>query len=175
MKKILITILSIFVLFFSPLSCVKAEESNDNCGSNEIGTSSPNFEEINEMKSVGCSYKYVFESRKYQYSSNWGYHPSFSSWQYCDGYVLSTSSSVNMSISISVSVLSISVAGASSSGSIIVNADNSKASRPYVYGTVCYDIYRVEVYDSLGNLVSTSQQWRFVKNNSTLGYAVKYR
>lgn len=124
---------------------------------------------------TGISTKYVYQGKYSQYSANWGYHPSFSTWQYCDGYVLSTSSSVGMSISVAYGGLSITVAGASSSGSIIVNADNSRASRPYVYGTVVYDYYITEIYDSMGNLVTTGTYKDFLKNESVLGYGVKYK
>ncbi len=126
-------------------------------------------------RGTGISTKYVFLETKSEYSSNWGYHPSFSTWQYCDGYLLSTSSTKSMTVSISFGSFTIAVAGKSSSGSIIVNADNSRASRPYVYGTVCYDVYRTEIYDDMGNLRSTGLYRSFNKNASVLGYGVKYK
>lgn len=49
-----------------------------------------------------------------------------------------------MSINVAYGALSISVAKAGNSR-ILINADSSRPSRPYVYGTVYYDIYRVEI------------------------------
>ena len=121
---------------------------------------------------------FIFEETRHKYSSFWGYHPSFSTWQYCDGYILSNSGLLFPTMSINIvlnTYISISVAKPSSSGSIIVNADNTRPSRPYVFGTVYYDVYRVEQYDDMNNLISTSYQYRWRKDLSTLGYGAKYQ
>lgn len=48
--------------------------------------------------------KFVYIDTFYETRSYWGYHPDFSTWQYCDGYFLSTTASWFPSMSVSVNI-----------------------------------------------------------------------
>lgn len=196
MNKILKVVLALLVVVATTPCLLYAEDngSSDTVNNNNLEniTVFSSISEMNECEKLprqfvvdfanangtGAYAVYTYTHSSSEYSSNLGYHPSFSTWQGVSGYFFSNNSTKSMTVSLSISIgsVTIEVASSGSSSGFFVAADSNRLSRPYVYGTVCLDFYRVDIYSSdTHQLVSTATQTRFNKTDSALFYSVKYK
>lgn len=117
----------------------------------------------NEIKkeeySSGYQERLVVSKKTTQRDKGLGYHPDFSSWNKASAYFFFSSKSTSMTASINGILVSFKVDKSSTSDSgYAITADQSRWSRPYVYGDVTTIYYDLEIYN-YGELVAVQKDF----------------